>query len=54
MSILKIARMGHPVLRQVARPVDPEDITSPQIQQLIEDMLATVCLLYTSDAADDP
>ena len=42
MSILKIARMGHPVLRQVARPVDPEDITSPQIQQLIEDMLATV------------
>jgi peptide deformylase len=42
MSILKIARMGHPVLRQVAQPVAPEDITSPRIQQLIEDMLATV------------
>ena len=42
MSILKIARMGHPVLRQVARPIDPADILSPQIQQLIQDMLATV------------
>lgn len=42
MSILKIARMGHPVLRQVAQPIAPEDISSPRIQQLIEDMLATV------------
>ena len=42
MSILKIARMGHPVLRQVAQPIAPEDISSPYIQQLIEDMLATV------------
>ena len=42
MSILKIARLGHPVLRQVAQPIDPEDITSPRIQQLVEDMLATV------------
>jgi peptide deformylase len=42
MSILKIARMGHPVLRQVAQPIAPEDISSLPIQQLIEDMLATV------------
>lgn len=42
MAILKIARLGHPVLRQPAQPIPPEDISSPQIQQLIDDMLATV------------
>ena len=42
MSILKIARMGHPVLRQVALPVAPDEVSSHRIQQLIEDMLETV------------
>lgn len=40
MAILKIARMGHPVLRRVAEPViEP---TAPRIQTLIRDMLETM------------
>ncbi len=42
MSILKVARMGHPVLRQKAQPIDPEQITGPEIQRLIRDMLETM------------
>jgi peptide deformylase len=42
MSILKIARLGHPVLRQVAAPIDPKQITGPEIQRLIRDMLETM------------
>lgn len=42
MSILKIARMGHPVLRKRARRVDATDIKAGSFQQLIDDMLATM------------
>jgi peptide deformylase len=42
MSILKIARMGHPVLRQPAKPIDPEEIKGPEVQQLIRDMFETM------------
>jgi peptide deformylase len=42
MSILKVARMGHPVLRTRARPIDPADINSPRIQRLIDDMFETM------------
>ena len=42
MSILKVARMGHPVLRRVAVPIPPDQITTPRVQQLIQDMLDTV------------
>ena len=42
MSILKVARMGHPVLRAKAKPIDPNDIKSPRIQQLIDDMFETM------------
>ena len=42
MSILKIARMGHPVLRARAKAIDPVDIKSPRVQQLIDDMLDTM------------
>jgi peptide deformylase len=42
MAILKVARMGHPVLRARARPVDPADITSPRVQTLIDSMLETM------------
>lgn len=40
MSILKIARMGHPVLSRVASPVD--DPTQPEIRQLFADMVDTM------------
>jgi peptide deformylase len=42
MAVLKIAHLGHPILRQVAEPVSPEAIRSPEIQQLIQDMLETM------------
>jgi peptide deformylase len=40
MAILKIARMGHPVLLQKAHPV--EDPTAPEIKRLVEDMIETM------------
>jgi len=40
MAILKIARMGHPVLLRVADPV--ADPTSPEIRRLIADMAETM------------
>jgi len=42
MSILKVARMGHPVLRATARPLDKSDVRSATIQKLIDDMLDTM------------
>ena len=42
MSILKVARMGHPVLRKRARPVDPALVTTPAFQKLIDDMMQTM------------
>ena len=42
MAILKVARMGHPVLRRVATPIDPAQIGSPSVQGLIRDLLDTV------------
>jgi peptide deformylase len=42
MSILKVARMGHPVLRARARALEPADIRSAAIQQLIDDMFETM------------
>jgi peptide deformylase len=42
MAILKVARMGHPVLRKRARALDPGDIRSPRVQTLIDDMFETM------------
>jgi peptide deformylase len=42
MAILKVARLGHPILRRVAEPVSPEAIRAPEIQRLIDDMLETM------------
>jgi peptide deformylase len=42
MSILKVARMGHPVLRTRARPVDPSQIRSPGFQRLLDDLFDTM------------
>jgi peptide deformylase len=42
MSILKVARMGHPVLRARAKAIDPADIKSPRVQQLVDDMFETM------------
>lgn len=42
MSILKVARMGHPVLRTKARAVEPAEIATPAFQKLIDDMFETM------------
>jgi peptide deformylase len=42
MSILKVARMGHPVLRAKARALERAEIRSAAIQKLIDDMLDTM------------
>src|SRR5688572_11688788 len=42
MSILKVARMGHPVLRRPARPLDKPEIKSPLFQRLVDDMIETM------------
>ena len=41
-NILKIVQAGHPVLRQKARPLTPEELRSPEITRLIEDMRETM------------
>jgi peptide deformylase len=42
MSILKVARMGHPVLRERAKPLDRKDFRDPLMQKLIDDMIDTM------------
>jgi len=42
MSILKVARMGHPVLREKARPIEKAELKSAVLQKLIDDMIDTM------------
>src|SRR5438132_14169422 len=42
MAVLKIAKLGAPVLRQIADPVSLEKIGKRAFQEFIDDMLATM------------
>ena len=42
MSILKVARLGNPVLRRVAENLSPDQLSSPLLQKLIDDMTETM------------
>lgn len=42
MAILKVARLGHPVLRKAAKPVKEKDIKAPGFQAFIDDMIETM------------
>ena len=42
MSILKVSRMGHPVLRKRTVLVQPDEIDTPSMQRLIDDMFDTM------------
>jgi peptide deformylase len=42
MSILKVARLGHPVLRQTTESVSPQQLRSSEMQKFIDDMIATM------------
>ncbi len=42
MAIRKIAQIGHPVLRQVAREVTRDELALPSTQQFIDDLVDTM------------
>jgi peptide deformylase len=42
MAILKVARMGHPILRAKALPIPPDQILTAPVQRLIDDMFETM------------
>jgi peptide deformylase len=42
MAILKIASIGHPVLREVAREVGAGELATPAVQELIDDLIETM------------
>lgn len=42
MSILKVARMGHPVLRTKTKALDKSTLRTPMMQKLIDDMIETM------------
>lgn len=41
-SILKIAQIGHPVLRQRSRELSREELASAEMQRFIDDLVATM------------
>jgi peptide deformylase len=42
MSILKVARLGHPVLRKITADLSPRELQSAPMQQFIDDMIETM------------
>lgn len=42
MPILKVARMGHPVLRGKAREIAPEGLGSPELAAFVDDLIETM------------
>ncbi|MGH7355784.1 MAG: peptide deformylase [Candidatus Rokuibacteriota bacterium] len=42
MAILKVARLGHPVLRHTAVPLDPEMVRDAGVQRFIDDLVETM------------
>lgn len=42
MALRKIAQLGHPVLREVARPVSAEELRTPAVQGFIDDLIETM------------
>ena len=42
MSVREIVTVGHPVLRQRARDVTPDELASPDVQGLIDDLIDTM------------
>ena len=46
MSILKVSRLGHPVLRMQTKHLTKEALASPAIQTLIDNMMETMVEYY--------
>jgi len=42
MSILKVTRLGHPVLREVSKEISLKNLKTPSLQKFIDDMVETM------------
>jgi peptide deformylase len=42
MSLLAVARLGHPILRQIAAPVSPKQLASSRFRQFCNDLLESM------------
>ena len=42
MTVREIVTVGHPVLRERAREVTPDELASPETQQFIDDLIDTM------------
>ncbi|MFA6109399.1 MAG: peptide deformylase [Candidatus Latescibacterota bacterium] len=42
MAILKVCRMGNPVLRRIAAEIPPTRVPHPEVQRLIDDLVETM------------
>ena len=42
MAVRDVLQIGHPLLRQVAESIDPAAVDTPQIQNLIDDLIDTM------------
>ncbi|MBI4952668.1 MAG: peptide deformylase [Myxococcales bacterium] len=42
MALLKIAQVGHPVLRECARPVTRDELATPELQRFVDDLVETM------------
>ena len=42
MSILKVTRLGHPVLRKVSQEISVKELKTPALQKFIDDMIETM------------
>ncbi|NND55370.1 MAG: peptide deformylase [Gammaproteobacteria bacterium] len=42
MAVRRILRMGHPLLRQVSRRLEPGDLSDPALRGLLDDMVDTL------------
>src|SRR5947209_8471950 len=51
MTLLKIAQVGHPILREKTRPISIEEIKATKTQTLIDDMIETMRDAYGAGIA---
>ncbi|MEC9374931.1 MAG: peptide deformylase [Pseudomonadota bacterium] len=42
MAIREVLQMGHPLLREKARPIEPKEIASERLENLLKDMVDTL------------
>jgi peptide deformylase len=42
MAILKVSRLGHPVLRRVTENISTQELQAPEMQKFIDDMIETM------------